>query len=376
MMKATFLVLFTFLSICLSAQEKLQEVRFSEQFKKEHQGKVKIEIDEVKELLHIMIALTSVGLENDDMIAQSGNYYQDLLQQFKKHKDDKIIIRFDSILKANPVNYIFLTGNALSYNFKGKKLVKDKVYIFPAQRVSSHTTISINPIETYKKEIEEFALKAGFRKFYKAHKSYYDTIISTYNKMANLQRQWDWLEEKFVTRVNNYTIMTSPLINGLNYTTSYTDNNFKQIMMVLPPVEENPAIAELDNIIFNTRVMFTEIDHNYVSQPTRQNKALIDEVCKNRIEWVDTSKYGTEYYPTPDRVFDEYMTYGLFLLYCSDIYGEDIAKKVKQELVQLMNERGFIKMDLFTDNLLRLYSANRLKKMDDWYPELISSFKE
>ncbi len=65
MMKATFLVLFSFLSICLSAQEKFQEVRFSEQFKKQNQGKVKIEIDEVKELLHIMIALTSVGLEND-----------------------------------------------------------------------------------------------------------------------------------------------------------------------------------------------------------------------------------------------------------------------------------------------------------------------
>lgn len=55
------------------------------------------------------------------MIAQSGNYYQDILQQFNKYKDDKIIIRFDSILKANPINYIFLTGNALSYNFKGKK---------------------------------------------------------------------------------------------------------------------------------------------------------------------------------------------------------------------------------------------------------------
>lgn len=66
MMKATFLVLFSFLSICLSAQEKFKEVRFSEQFIKEHQGKVQIEIDEVKELLHIMIALTSFGLENDD----------------------------------------------------------------------------------------------------------------------------------------------------------------------------------------------------------------------------------------------------------------------------------------------------------------------
>jgi len=366
-------ILLLLISFCSFAQEK---VMFSQKFKKENEGKAKIEINETKELLHIMIAITEVGLENDDMIEQSGEYYKDVLKNFKAFKNEKIIKKFDSLIKVNPTNYIFLTGNALSYNFKGRKLVKDKVYIFPAQNVSSHTSIKVNPIFTYKKEIEDFAKKTGFRKFYKSHKEYYNKIISDYNKLANLQNQWDWLEKKLDTHVNNYVIMCSPLINGLNYTTSYTDNGFKQIMMVLPPVGENPKLSQKDNIILNTRIMFTEIDHNYVGKPTNQNKELIDIVFKNRDEWVDNTVYGTEYYPNAERVFDEYMTFGLFLIYCKEHFGQEETEKTNKEIIQLMNERGFIKMKIFAENLFKMYDKNQNKKIDDWYPEFINSFKK
>jgi hypothetical protein len=363
-------------SLGLFAQDEFKKANFSEKFKKENQGKVKIEIDEVKELLHIMIAITEVGLENDDMVAQTGDYYKDVIQNFKRFENEAIILKFDSIMKSNPVYYIFLTGNALSYNFKGGKLVEDKTYIFPAQSVSSHTTVKINPITTYKKEIEDFAKKSGFRKFFKSHKDYYNKIISDYNRLADLQKQWDWLESKCKTQVNNYTIMCSPLINGLNYTTSYTDNGFKQIMMVLPPVEEDPKLSQMDNIVLNTRIMFTEIDHNYVSNPTTQNKELIDNVFKNREEWVDTTKYGTEYYPNPERVFNEYMTFGLFLIYCKDNFSPDVAEKANQQVAELMTDRGFSKMKIFTENLLKIYDKNQNNKVDDWYPEFINSFSK
>lgn len=376
-MKKSFLItLMILFTLGLFAQEEFKQVDFSKKFKKENQGKVKIEINEVKELLHIMIAITELGLENDDMVAQTGDYYKDVIQSFKPYKDEEIITKLDSILKSNPVNYIFLTGNALSYNFKDGKLVKDKTYIFPAQNVSSHTKITINPLTTYKKEIEDFARKSGFRKFYSSHRDYYNKIIADYKRLANLQQQWDWLEKKCNTQVNNYTIMCSPLINGLNYTTSYTDNGFKQIMMVLPPVEEDPQLSQMDNIVLNTRIMFTEIDHNYVSKPTKQNKELIDNVFKNREVWVDTTKYGTEYYPNPERVFDEYMTYGLFLIYCKDHFSDDVTKRTNEQLTALMADRGFTKMKTFTENLLKIYDNNQHKKVDDWYPEFINSFKE
>jgi hypothetical protein len=80
-MKKTILLFSILLSLIMRAQDS-EELNFDEKYKKEYQGKTKIEIDEVKELLHIMVAITEVGLENDDMVEQKGKYYQDVLHHF------------------------------------------------------------------------------------------------------------------------------------------------------------------------------------------------------------------------------------------------------------------------------------------------------
>lgn len=367
-------ILFICLFIATTAYtQEMKKVSFDEKFKKENQGKTKIEVDEVKELLHIMIAITETGLDNDDMVQQSGDYYQDVLKQFKAFKDEKIIGKIDSLMKANPTNYVLLTGNAISYDFKGDKLIPNKNYLFPAQSVSSHTTVKINPITTYKTLLEDFAKKTGFREFYKKHIPYYNNLISQYNKVANLDEQWKWLEKNFNTKVNNYTILTSPLINSLNYTSTFRDNNFMQILMVLPPIEEMKGYSEKQNIVFNTRVMFTEIDHNYTNAPTKEFTKTLDESLKDREKWVDVKQEGTEYYPNPSRVFDEYMTFSVYYLFCADKYSNDpdTLSYAYQDINSALKARGFIKIKEFNDELLSLRKKYPNKKIEELYPELL-----
>jgi hypothetical protein len=79
MKKIVFSILLIAISLSSFAQEK---VNFTEKFKKENQGKYKIEINELKELLHIMIAITNSGKENDDMVEQDGQYYKDVRSYF------------------------------------------------------------------------------------------------------------------------------------------------------------------------------------------------------------------------------------------------------------------------------------------------------
>ena len=376
-MRKNFLSLVLCLVACnIYAQEEYKKVDFDEQFKNKHQGKAEVEINEVKELVHIMIAITEIGLDNDDMVAQTGDYYKDVIRNFETHKDEKIIRTFDSLIKVNPLNYIFLSGNALSYNFKGNRLIKDHYYLFPAQSVSSHTTITVNPITTYKKDIEAFARKSKFRKFYRKHHPYYKQITSDYKKFANLKEQWSWLESQFSTKVNNYTIMCSPLINGLNYTTSYTDRDFKQIMMVLPPLDELPHLTETQKLVFNTRTMFTEIDHNYVGKPTEEHIDSINKVFATRADWVNTDQYGTEYYPDPERIFNEYATYGVFLLYCKDHFNEITTANTTKEVIALMTDRGFIKMKKFTEVLFDVSAQYPNQMVEEWYPEFIKQLGE
>lgn len=371
-MKKIFLLTVLLLtSIFSKAQYK---VDFTEKFKKENQGKYKIEINEVKELVHIMIAITPSGIENDDMIEQKGKYYQDVIAHFKPYKNEPIIKTFDSLMVASAYNYIFLTGNGISYDFKGNKLVKNKIFDFPATAVSK-SKITENPITTYKTSVEDFARKSKFREFYKSHKPYYAEIVSNYEKNANLGKQWKWLEKNFKTVQNSYAIFCSPLINSLNYTGDFVNNDFKLIYMVLPPLDKLEKLSERENELFNTRVMFTEIDHNYVKKPTIENQETINQYFKDRKAWTNEGIEGISAYPNPIKVFDEYMTFGVFVLYCKDNYDTKDFLSAKENVILLMKERGFPKMQEFTDKLLKVRSENPDKKIDDIYPEFLKQFQ-
>lgn len=365
-------LLFLIVSISANSQD-LKKVNFNSKFKKENQDKSKVVIHEVKELLHIMIAITDIGLQNDDMVNQEGEYYKDLIKHFEPFKNEPIIIKYDSLIKANPLNYIFLTGNAISYNFKGNKLVKDKNYIFPAQGVSSHTTITENLISKYKKDIQDFAVKSNFREFFKNSNKYYSKIVYDYNIQANIQQQWNWLEKNFNTKVNSYVIMTSPLIGGLNYTTNYEDNNFNQIFLVIPTISDLEKLSEIEKVISNTRSIFTEIDHNYTVLLATKYENDLNEALKVREKWVDTKAIGIEYYPNAKRIFDEYMTWSLYVIYISDIFknNQEAFDYAYNDVNQTMIIRGFPKTKEFTDKLLELRNNNPHKKIEELYPALI-----
>lgn len=367
MKKSLLILLLVTGSLHVDAQEK---VNFDKAFQKSNQGKPRVEIPPLKELIHIMLAITKTGLSNDDMVDQKTEYYQDVLNHFRPFADEPIIKTFDSLLNVSLYYYIFISGNAMTYDLSKTRLKPNRNYLFPAQAVAN-MVISTNPLETYRKEIEAFAKKSKFQKFYSRHKAYYDSVISDYKSGANLGRQWQWLEKNFKNRINSYLILCSPLINGLNYTTEFNDKGFRQILMVLPPLEHAPGRSKIQNDVFNTRVMFTEIDHNYVGPPSKAHKAGIDSALSNRAVWVNEKTDGTYAYPTPLKVFDEYMTFGVFLLYCKDNYDNALFQETRNSVISLMTDRGFPKMETFISSLEKVRSEAPDKKIDELYPQLL-----
>lgn len=352
------------------AQHK--KVKFSQSFIKENRGKFHIEVNELKELLITMLAITDSGLENDDMFEQKGEYYQRILKQFKPLKTEHIILKMDSLMKVTPLNYIFFTGNSQTYQFDGDTLKPSEVYLFTAN-AAANVKIDKNPITTYKKEIEDFAKKSGFRKFYQSQQPLYQQIYDDYKHKVNVEKQWKWLEKNFEAKNDCYVIYTSPLINGLNYTTSYTEGDFKLIEMVLPAVSDPEGKSGKASEAFNTRVMFTEIDHNYVDVPSRKLKADIEAALKDRDKWVNKKAYGTEYYPNGEKVFNEYMTFAVFILYAQENWKRDpkLIAEIEKEVIEIMISRGFTKMNEFTTALKNLRSQHKKQKIDQLYPELI-----
>ncbi len=352
-----------------------KKVNFDQSFQQKNNGKSRVEIAPVKELLHIMLAITKTGLDNDDMVNQKGTYYQDVLKHFKPFDNEPIIKTFDSLLNVSLYHYIFITGNAMTHDFAGTKLKANPNYLFPAQAVAK-LTVTTNPVATYKDQIAAFARKSNFQKFYKQHQAYYKQLITEYHAGANLDRQWKWLEQNFKTRINNYLILCSPLINGLNYTTKFEDQDFTQILMVLPPLDNDPARTARQNELFNTRVMFTEIDHNYVGGPSQTYKKDIDSAFKDRLVWVNDKTDGTYAYPNPLKVFDEYMTYGVFVLYCKDQYDAASYQEARKDVITLMADRGFPNMERFVTALENVRAAAPDQKIDDLYPRLLELLKQ
>ena len=168
--------------------------------------------------------------------------------------------------------------------------------------------------------------------------------------------------------------MCSPLINGLNYTGPFKDNNFELVQMVLPPIEHNSKWTKNFTEAFNTRGIFTEIDHNYVGMPSSKYQKEINDALKERGKWVDTTMGGTKYYSKPEKVFNEYMTYGVFILYCEDKYKNDAEtlKAIYNDVNSVMSkQRGFVKMNEFTDYLVKLRQKHRHDKIDNLYAELL-----
>lgn len=350
-------------------QEK--EVNFGREYIKANDQKTTIEINEAQELIYIILSVTEFGQKNPNMTRQNTPYFEAVKKRFSPYAGLPVVRQFDSLLNQNIINYFLLAGNAYGFRFKGDQLVPTEVYNFPAKGIGKFE-VKTNPVITYLAGLNEFARKSGYRKFYKGHRGYYDSLKTEYKEFADIAAQKKWLESKFDTRINSYRVLSSPLIAGMNATHTFEDNDFKEMLLFLPTIKHNPDWNEAFNKAINTRVIFTEIDHNYVGPLSEQYKDRINTIFDNRDKWVDATNKSTEHYPNPVKVFDEYLTWGLFILYAYDHYKDEaLLEQVVENVNGMMIKKGFPKGAAFNEELLRLYREHKPQKIAGLYAPLL-----
>lgn len=335
-------------------------VNFNTDYRKNNDNTVLIEIPEVQELTLIMMAITEKGLKDSNMVNHTSRYHQEVLNHFLPYKDHQAIKTFNALLDESLIYYILLSSNAYGFKFDGQQLKRTKVYNFPAKGVGT-IEIEEDPIALYANEIEDFAKLSGFRTFYNNNQPYYKSIIADYEKYAAIDQQKKWLEGKFDYKINSYKVLTSGLIGGINATQTFESNGFKEMLLYLPVIKQHVDQTEDLNRALNARVIFTEIDHNYVGPLSESFQAKIDPVFSNRALWVDASNKSTNHYPNPIKVYDEYLTWGLFILYILDTEPKNttLLNKVTAHVNDKMKQKGFPKSKEFNEELVRLYRINK-----------------
>jgi Domain of unknown function (DUF4932) len=328
--------------------------RFSSSFKEEHKGKTSISVPEVQELLHIIFAITEKGISDSDMINHDGIYYKEVIQHFQPYDNEPLIKSINKELKGGLFygsHYSRLKMDACGFYFNGDSIIKDSIY--PQLNWDNK-----NYITPYVKQLEDFAMKTGFRNFYKKHQPYYDTLIKLMHAQMPVQKMWNWLEQRFPARYDNYWITFSPLANGQQSTNHFETDNFKQcVIFICGPFEDSTFSPVMEEGLMS-KVAFTEIDHNYVNPISDSFKTAINELFADRTRW--TAGKSSNGYKTPLAVFNEYMTYATFILYFHDHFSKaDFEKLYVRINNQMVNGRGFILFQEFTNELLNLYQSTK-----------------
>ena len=338
---------------------------FTPKYIAENKGKWAFEIPEVQELVHIIIAITSTGIADSNMVEHRGKYYREVLAHFGKFKDKGIVKEIDAKLKSKWTNYFYLKMDACGFSFDDNgKIVKDKTYDQLSWGWKNH----INPFVA---ELVKFSNETGFRGFFKEHKEDYDRMIVLIQKQMPIDNQWRWLESNFPIKYDNYRITFSPLVNGAHSTNRFEAKNFKQTIMFICGPNENPKHNEKITEGLMTRVVFTEIDHNYVNPVTDKYRGQINKIFKNRSKWTsgkDAVHYGNAY-----SIFNEYMTWAVFTLYALDTYDEGDFKTVNESAeLQMTNSRGFSRFREFNQKVIELYKRKGLNQnIADLYPAIL-----
>lgn len=370
MIRNLVLLFFIFQILQVSAQDRV--VSFNQQYANSNNNKVNIEVNEVQELTYIMMAITDYGRRDSNMVDFNTDYYRSVIEKFSPYKDHIAIKTFNSLLEKSLIYYILISSNAYGFEFTGDTLARTHVYTFPAQGVGT-IEIQEDPILQYKDQIEDFAQASGFREFYKNNKPYYEQLKSDYVKYGAILEQKEWLEAKFDYKINSYRVLTSPLIGGINATKTFEDNGFKEMLLYLPRIKQRQEWSDEFNRAMNSRVIFTEIDHNYVGPLSAQYKDKIDAIFHRRDVWVDSTNKSTNHYPNPIKVFDEYLTWGLFILFNMDTENnnEPLLKEVIAHIDSKMKQKGFPKSKEFNTELVRLYKLNPNAKISELYDDLL-----
>ncbi|WP_271406708.1 DUF4932 domain-containing protein [Tenacibaculum soleae] len=346
---------------------KTKRVNFSDNYIQENKETYKVLSPKVLELVNVGIALTEFGKKDADLIFKYSDYYKKVLQYFEPYKRHPLIDSLNNNLQKNKNDYY--------YNI----IMNANMYSFDKDRILNKTSFNRMGFgeDNYVKKIlpllEDFSKKSKFHKFYDESIKYYESLINDYYKLVPVKKMWRWLENKFPVKHDSYKIYFSPLVNGYHSTQNYEDNGFKETAMHInaPILDDMYSNKEKEAIL--SRVVFTEIDHNYVDPTTDKFKEITTLLsplsCWNsKIDW-----YNSSY-----RTFSEYMTWSVFTLYLYDNFDKEVFDKRNKAIEDFMTSknRGFIKYKEFNQFVLNWYKNNPKSSLEKLYPAVIDWVKK
>jgi hypothetical protein len=150
-------------------------------------------------------------------------------------------------------------------------------------------------------------------------------------------------------------VVLSPLVFASHSTHRVDTGAGSEAVMFVsgPDVTTGPETSAAVQKAIVQRLVFTEIDHHFVNPVTDQYRSQVSSALGTRSEWTTDE---SSFYQSPVAVFNEYMTWAVFLLYIEGRVGaQDFADMVRFTTTTMESSRRFQRFGLFAQELLRLY---------------------
>ncbi len=127
--------------------------------------------------------------------------------------------------------------------------------------------------------------------------------------------------------------------------------------MFIARADYDESLSEIQNELAESRIVFTEIDHNYVNPVSDKFLEKINKALSNRDVWAQPTI--TNAYDSPYKLFNEYMTFAVYSLYLNDNYRKEDVEEYLPKLNKTMAiNRGFSKFTEFNQVLLAKYKED------------------
>lgn len=334
--------------------------------------KIIYEIPMTYELMHIAIALTDTTIVSNgynvhnEVINKNSDYYKEVIKYFEPFKNHPLILDLNKSLRKSASNYIYNVQLGCILNLENNQL--DKVNIMPWIRRAFINMKTVN-----KRHIENFAEVSKFEEFYKEHKIYYTDKLKEVQQNANVREQQKWLEKEFPSRYDNYRITISPLTGDTHFTQRFKFKGKRECIMWVKIFESDNQQNNSINKARYIGTVMTEIDHNYVNPVSDKYKKELNELINetHRTKW--TNGGASNSYKTGYKVFNEYMTHAVYLLFATQELNDSDKKIVEKSKIDVMiRVRKFIKFAEFYEQVKLLHQNRKSNEtITDLYPKII-----
>ena len=308
-------------------------------------NRVRIVVPEVYELANVIVAMTTYGQASSFLVRKPGEYYPRVRTAFLPYRTDELMdalqLGGDDPLRR----YYEFRDNSFAYVYDGDLIKQNPAY---------DTFWRPNTFRERVAAVQRFADASDFRSFYAANADFYRGFIDRYRDLAEIDSIADWLEREFAPRrFDHYTVALSPLVHASHSTQQMRTSAGTEVVMFVSGPDVTAGTSPGAQKALVQRIVFTEIDHNFVNPVTDHYRVEVTSAFGTRSKWTTDE---SSFYQSAIAVFNEYMTWAVFLVYIEGrLSAEDFSEVAGLTISTMESSRRFRRFGGFVQELLRLY---------------------